>query len=121
MLGVLLAVITGNVELLLESPGDAAAVSECGQAALEAAERGAELTSHLLAYSRQQPLIARQVEVNALLAQLAGPLQRALGGTAIRLALEPTLPRVAIDPVRITRNSVQPNRNAESLPNASRR
>src|SRR5262249_15820380 len=45
----------------------------------EAADRGAELTSHLLAFARKQPLRPRDTDVNTLVGNSAKLLRPALG------------------------------------------
>ena len=45
----------------------------------EAAERGADLTKHLLAFARKQPLQPREVDVNALVLETAQLLRPTLG------------------------------------------
>src|SRR4029079_1998495 len=45
----------------------------------EAASRGAELTQHLLAFARKQPLQPRETDVNALIIDTAKLLRPALG------------------------------------------
>lgn len=62
----LLTVIMGNAELLAEvleqKPDDQALATMI----LEASERGAELTNHLLAFSRKQSLTPQLIDVNRL-------------------------------------------------------
>ncbi len=50
-------------------------------AAYEAAERGSELTKRMLAFSRQQTLQNRNVDVNTLLHKMHGILGHAVGAT----------------------------------------
>lgn len=64
----LLGVIMGNAELLLEQLDDD---NEMLDSILRAASRGAELTHRLLAFSRQQTLMPRTIEVNALISDSA--------------------------------------------------
>ena len=45
----------------------------------EAAERGASLTQHLLAFARKQPLQPREIDVNALVLDTAKLLRPTLG------------------------------------------
>ncbi|MCX7347580.1 MAG: ATP-binding protein, partial [Alphaproteobacteria bacterium] len=51
------------------------------RAAHEAAERGSELTKRMLAFSRQQTLQKRELDVNALLDRMRGILGHAVGAT----------------------------------------
>ncbi|MDH3967676.1 MAG: ATP-binding protein [Rhodospirillales bacterium] len=72
----LLAVILGNAELLdLRSRDNKSLV----QAIIRAATRGEELTYRLLAFSRQQPLQPRSIDLAALVAGMSDILERALG------------------------------------------
>ncbi|MBR2655171.1 MAG: CHASE domain-containing protein [Loktanella sp.] len=52
----LLTVILGNAELLTEELGDRAHLRKLAEITANAAQRGSELTSRLLAFSRKQPL-----------------------------------------------------------------
>src|SRR5205823_9656806 len=66
----ILTVITGTIEILaaeVSKPDLAAIVKLIG----EAADRGAELTAHLLAFARKQPLRPRDVDVNKLIVDSA--------------------------------------------------
>jgi len=82
----LLTVIMGNAELLAEALRDNAALGPLAEMTCAAAARGAELTHRLLAFSRRQPLDARDTDVNALLAGMNGMLRRTLG-EAIRVEM----------------------------------
>jgi CheY-like chemotaxis protein len=55
------------------------AAEEKIQTVLEAAEQGAELTAHMLAFSRRQPLQPKEVDVNALVETTMRLLSRTLG------------------------------------------
>jgi PAS domain S-box-containing protein len=63
----LLTVIIGSMEELTEALSNAPEKQAMGQLALDAAEKGAELISRLLAYSRNQPLAPEAVDCNKLL------------------------------------------------------
>ncbi len=85
----LLAVILGNAELLEHRSKYQPSLV---QAILRAATRGAELTHRLTAFSRQQPLKPRPVDLAALVAGMSNILQRTLGETIeISTAAEPDL------------------------------
>jgi PAS domain S-box-containing protein len=75
----ILTVITGTIEILAD-----AVAKEPGLAAItkmidEAAARGAELTQHLLAFARKQPLQPREIDVNSLIIDTAKLLRPTLG------------------------------------------
>ncbi|MBK8209481.1 MAG: response regulator [Rhodospirillales bacterium] len=74
----LLTVIIGNLELLRKRSGDLTQ-SRSMDMALAAAERGASLTRQMLAFARRQPLEPRPLDVNRLLSDVGGFLQRSLG------------------------------------------
>ena len=75
----LLGVIQGYGELLLnDSPGEDVRRERVEQI-LQAAQRGAALTRQLLAFSRQQPVEARPMDVNAVVTGLQPMLTRLIG------------------------------------------
>ncbi len=72
----LLTVIGGNAELLAVDPaGD----PELTTAIREAADRGAQLTRHLLAFSRKQPLQPEPLDLRDRIADMTTTLLRTLG------------------------------------------
>src|SRR5690606_273840 len=73
----LLTVIVGSAELLeSESAADPATASTLAGMIRTAAERGAELTHRLLAFSRRQALQPSQVDVNDTIASMKSLLRR---------------------------------------------
>jgi PAS domain S-box-containing protein len=98
----LLTVIMCNLDLLQEDVAGNAAAEEKINVILEAAERGADLTRHMLAFSRRQPLQAKEVDVNALIATTLRLLNRTLGEN-ISIAVHPTadLPVALVDPSQL--------------------
>lgn len=74
----ILTVILGNAELLSESMPEGSANHAMATMTVSAAERGAQLTSRLLAFARRQPLEPRPLDLNALVSGLSGLLGRAL-------------------------------------------
>ena len=73
----LLTVVIGALDLDLNRLPEE--VRPSIQQALRAAERGAALTHRLLAFSRQQTLMARSVDFNRLITDMGDLLRRALG------------------------------------------
>jgi PAS domain S-box-containing protein len=74
----LLTVVIGNTETLVEvlaDPGQRA----LAQMALDAAEKGAELTRHLLAFGRRQSLKPEPLSLGRVVAGMAPLLRRTLG------------------------------------------
>jgi signal transduction histidine kinase len=74
----LLTVVIGAAETLAEALADQPELAQVAQVALEAAERGAELVSQLMAVSRTQPLTPQTVNCNRFLEALLPILQRTL-------------------------------------------
>ena len=78
----LLTVVLGNVDILLRRAaidGTNRVLSERLSAVRTAAERGATLTSHLLAFARRQPLMPRPIDLNATIRGMRDLLDSALG------------------------------------------
>ena len=75
----ILTVITGTIGILEESVADKPELVAITRMIDEAAERGANLTKHLLAFARKQPLQPREVDVNALVLEAAKLLHPTLG------------------------------------------
>jgi signal transduction histidine kinase/CheY-like chemotaxis protein len=109
----LLTVILGYAELLLEQapPGSEphAPLTEVRRAA----ERAAELTQQLLAFSRRQPAAPVALDLNALLYDLDEVLRR-LAGDGVRLLLRPAagLRRIKADPAQLEQVLAQLASNA---------
>ena len=75
----LLTVINGNIETVLGSTSEQSQIHELLRDIAEAGKRGANLTRQLLAFSRKQVLLPRVVDINALLRDVFGLLQRVIG------------------------------------------
>jgi PAS domain S-box-containing protein len=75
----ILTVITGTIEILGEAVADRPELAAITKLIDEAAERGANLTQHLLAFARRQPLQPREVDVNALVVETVKLLRPTLG------------------------------------------
>jgi CheY-like chemotaxis protein len=75
----ILTVIIGMIEVLAEAVADRPDLAAVAGLIDEAAARGADLTSHLLAFTRGQPSQPRDVDVNALLVDAARLLRPTLG------------------------------------------
>ncbi len=77
----MLQIITGSLQLLSRRMADADdRATKLTANALEAAERAGALTSRLLAFSRQQPLEPKPLDVNRLVSSASQMLGRTLGG-----------------------------------------
>src|SRR6266702_5426514 len=75
----LLTVITGTIEILGEAVKDHPHLVQITNMIGAAAARGADLTQHLLAFARRQPLRPRNVDVNAMVVEAARLLRPTLG------------------------------------------
>lgn len=75
----LLQAITGSLTLALRDLPEASPARGRIDAAMRSVDRGAALSSQLLAFSRQQPLQPRALDLRDMLAGMAGILQSALG------------------------------------------
>src|SRR6185436_18675604 len=75
----ILTVITGTIEILADAVADRPQLAAIAKMIDEAAERGADLTRHLLAFARKQPLQPRETDVNELLLEASKLLRPTLG------------------------------------------
>ncbi|MEA2868045.1 MAG: hypothetical protein QOE39_2760 [Bradyrhizobium sp.] len=75
----ILTVITGTIEILAEAVEKEPQLAAITRMIDEAASRGADLTQHLLAFARKQPLQPRETDVNALIIDTAKLLRPTLG------------------------------------------
>jgi PAS domain S-box-containing protein len=74
-----LTVITGTIEILAEEVSDKPDMAAIARLIGEAADRGTELTGHLLAFARKQPLQPRETDINHLIIDSAKLMRPALG------------------------------------------
>jgi PAS domain S-box-containing protein len=99
----ILTVITGTIGILTDALADRPQLLAVAKMIDEAAERGASLTRHLLAFARRQPLQPREVDVNALILETAKLLQPTLGE---QIQIAPLLAKDAakalVDPNQLT-------------------
>ena len=75
----ILTVITGTIEILADAVEKEPQLAAITRMIDEAATRGAELTQHLLAFARKQPLQPRETDVNTLIVDTARLLRPTLG------------------------------------------
>jgi PAS domain S-box-containing protein len=99
----MLTVISGSSEILLEQLTDRPNLMMIARMIVEAANRGAELTKHLLAFARKQPLQPRNVDVNTMVIDTMKLLRPTLGE---QIEIESTLEEHAqpahIDPSQLS-------------------
>lgn len=74
----LLTIILGNAEILEDELSEQPHLQRLARMSLEAADRGADLTNRLLAFSRKQPLDPKVLDVAQLIQGLDGLLRRTL-------------------------------------------
>jgi two-component system cell cycle sensor histidine kinase/response regulator CckA len=95
----ILTAITGYIDLLLEDLGATDPRREDAQEVRKAADRAAALTRQLLAFSRQQVMQPRVLDLNALVTELEKMLRRLLGEDIdLATRLDPALAAVKADP-----------------------
>ncbi|MCG2642522.1 MULTISPECIES: PAS domain S-box protein [Bradyrhizobium] len=75
----ILTVITGTIEILADAVAKDPGLAAITKMIDEAAGRGAELTQHLLAFARKQPLQPREIDINSLIIDTAKLLRPTLG------------------------------------------
>ena len=75
----ILTVITGTIGILSDAVANDPQMSAIARMIDDAAERGASLTKHLLAFARRQPLQPREIDVNTLIVETIKLLRPTLG------------------------------------------
>jgi PAS domain S-box-containing protein len=75
----ILTVITGTIEILAEAVQKEPQLAAITRMIDEAASRGADLTAHLLAFARKQPLRPRETDINTLIIDTTQLLRPTLG------------------------------------------
>ncbi len=75
----ILTVITGTIEILADAVGKEPQLAAIARMIDQSATRGAELTQHLLAFARKQPLEPREIDINTLIIDTAKLLRPTLG------------------------------------------
>ncbi len=98
----LLTVIRGNTEILLEDLPEATALHQYTEEVGQAAVRAGELTQQLLAYSRQQIMQPRVLDLNQVVRTLEDMLRRLIGeDVLLQTQLASRLGKVMADPGQI--------------------
>jgi CheY-like chemotaxis protein len=99
----ILTVIVGAIGILSDALTDRPELAAVSKMIEDAADRGANLTQHLLAFARKQPLQPCAVDVNRLILQTAKLLRPTLGE---QIEVEPSLAPEAwtalVDPSQLT-------------------
>jgi len=98
----LLMVISGNLELIDDRAADSESVRGLAAAARKAADRGAKLTSQLLAFSRRQTLNPKSVHAGVLIRDFQDLLRRAVGESCeVKLVADDQLWLCFADPAQL--------------------
>ena len=118
----ILTVITGTIGILREAVADQPQLVTIADLIDEAAERGANLTKHLLAFARKQPLQPLEIDVNALVMESAKLLHPTLGK---HIEIAPLLAEDAwtalVDPSQLTTAVLNLALNArDAMPNGGK-
>jgi PAS domain S-box-containing protein len=93
-----LQAVSGGAALIERRPEDTARVLRNARMVLDAARRGAAITSRLLAFSRRGDLRAENVDAAALLSDMAEVLTHTLGGSVVcAVDVVPGLPPLFAD------------------------
>jgi signal transduction histidine kinase len=99
----ILTVITGTIGILADAVTSDPQLVAIARMIDEAAERGANLTKHLLAFARRQPLQPREIDVNTLILETVKLLRPTLGE---HIQIDPLLADDAstalVDPSQLT-------------------
>ncbi|HEY0646972.1 CHASE3 domain-containing protein [Phenylobacterium sp.] len=99
----MLAIVIGSLDLAKRRlHRDLARAEACIDSALEGANRAAQLTARLLAFSRQQPLDPRVLDVNKLVGGMSEMLRRTIGeNLRVETVLAGGLWRTFADPAQL--------------------
>ena len=117
----LLTVITGSIDTLAEGVADRPQLAAIVEMIGLAADRGAKLTSNLLAFARKQPLRPRNTDVEALIATTSGLLASVLGRQIeINYNKRGYIGTVLVDPDQLSLGTRQ-SRNKRARCDAERR
>ncbi|HEY6255096.1 MAG TPA: PAS domain S-box protein [Xanthobacteraceae bacterium] len=99
----MLTVITGTIEILADGVAGDPQLVAIARLISEAADRGAELTGHLLAFARKQPLQPRETDINDLIHAACSLIRPSLGEhIEIEAALEDDAWPALVDPTQLT-------------------
>nr|WP_295370341.1 response regulator [uncultured Sphingosinicella sp.] len=97
----LLTAVIGSLDLLLRRSEDEKA-RRLAKNALQAAERGAQLTAQLLAFSRRQRLSPAPLHPNEIVSGMGDLLARSIGAhVRVETRLDPTLWKALADPTQL--------------------
>jgi signal transduction histidine kinase/CheY-like chemotaxis protein len=117
----LLTAVLGNLELAIRRGRDDG-IRRYLEGATHAAQRGAKITSQLLAFSRTQRLQTEPIDLNSIVTRMGDLLFRTIGATVqIETILETNLWRATADPSQIESVILNLAVNArDAMPNGGR-
>jgi signal transduction histidine kinase/CheY-like chemotaxis protein len=117
----LLTAVLGNLELAIRRGGDEG-IRRYLEGATHAAQRGAKITSQLLAFSRTQRLQTEPIDLNSIVNRMGDLLFRTIGATVrIETILENNLWQATADPSQIESAILNLAVNArDAMPNGGR-
>jgi CheY-like chemotaxis protein len=118
----MLTVITGTIDILGDAVADKPELVAIAKLISEAADRGAELTRHLLAFARKQPLQPREVDINALIADSIKLVRPALGASIeAEMVLRSDVSAALVDPSQLSSALLNLAINArDAMPNGGK-
>ena len=118
----MLTVITGTIEILADGVADRPDLHAIAKLIDQAADRGAELTKHLLAFARKHPLQPRNVDINTMVIETAKLLRPTLGEhIEIESTLEEDVDSALIDPSQLSTALLNLAVNArDAMPNGGK-
>jgi PAS domain S-box-containing protein len=115
----MLTVITGTIDILAKGVSDQPALASIVGLISEAADHGAALTGHLLAFARKQPLQPREIDINAMILESAQLMRPTLGEhIEIRSKLKSGVWPALVDPSQLSTALLNLALNArDAMPN----
>jgi len=118
----MLTVITGTIDILADGVADKPRLAAIAKLISEAADRGAELTGHLLAFARKQPLQPRETDINALMVETGKLLHPTLGEhIEIETVLKTDVSSALVDPNQLSSALLNLAINArDAMPNGGK-
>jgi PAS domain S-box-containing protein len=118
----MLTVITGTIDILGDAVADKPELAAIAKLIGEAADRGAELTRHLLAFARKQPLQPHAVNINTLIADSLKLVSPALGESIeTEMVLRSDVSPALVDPSQLSSALLNLAINArDAMPNGGK-
>lgn len=118
----ILTVITGTIEILADAVEKEPQLAAITRMIDDAAARGADLTQHLLAFARKQPLQPREVDINMLIIDTAKLLRPTLGEhVEIESVFEDETCVATVDPNQLATAILNLSLNArDAMPNGGK-